>query len=383
MKKPTQLIHDKAERPGLNIVNPAVERGSTIIAPTREVLYGDGKVYGRMGLSVQRELESAMGVLENAEHVRLTSNGLQACALAMAAVVRAGDHVLIADSLYGPNRRFCTRRLAAMGVKITQFPTNAGAEIADLILPNTKAILIESPASLTFDVMDTPAIVAVAKQHKLITVTDNTWGVGLLHRPLDLGVDISIQSLTKYVIGHADAMGGAVMTNSDQLATRIANCSEDWGISLAPDDAYTALRGLRTLPTRMKQHERCAYLLANWLAERPEVHAVLHPGLESHPDHALWKRDFDGANGLFGVLLTAMDNTKLDAFLEALKLFKMGFSWGGFESLLIPCDEQLKRLKSDGIHHRPGPLLRIHAGLEDPGDLIADLDHAFLAMAKR
>jgi len=133
----------------------------------------------------------------------------------------------------------------------------------------------------------------------------------------------------------------------------------------------------------MKQHERCAYLLANWLAERPEVHAVLHPGLESHPDHALWKRDFDGANGLFGVLLTAMDNAKLDAFLEALKLFKMGFSWGGFESLLIPCDEQLKRLKSDGIHHRPGPLLRIHAGLEDPGDLIADLDQAFIVMAKR
>lgn len=381
MKDTTRLIHTKAKRAGTHTVNPAIERGSTVIMPTRDLLYGDGKVYGRMGLSVQSELESALCTLENASHARLTSNGLQACALAVSAVVRSGDHILIADSLYGPNRRFCTRRLSAMGVEVTKFPTTMGAGLADMVQPNTKAILIESPASLTFDVMDTPAIVAVAKQHNLITITDNTWGVGLLHRPLDLGVDISIQSLTKYVIGHADAMAGAVLTNSDRVATRINNCSEDWGISLAPDDAYTALRGLRTLPTRLKQHEASGYVIANWLAERPEVVGVLHPGLESHPEHHIWKRDFNGANGLFGVLLAEMPDSKLDAFLEALNLFKMGFSWGGYESLIIPCDDQLKRLKTDRIHDRPGPLLRVHVGLEDVDDLIGDLDQAFSVMA--
>lgn len=380
MKNETRIIHTRVGRGPVNTVNPPIERGSTVLLPTRETLYGNGKVYGRMGLTAQRELEQALCLLENAAHCRLASNGLQACALAIGAVVKAGDHILISDSIYGPTRRFCTRRLSAMGVEATRFSPLIAGDISELIQPNTRAIVLESPGSLTFDVMDTPAIVKIARARDITTLFDNTWGVGVLHHPLDLGVDIVIQALTKYPVGHADAMAGAVLTNSDTLAAQVVNCSEDWGISLAPDDAYTALRGLRTLHTRLKQHEATGYKLAHWLETRPEVDAVLHPGLESHPEHEIWKRDFSGANGLFGVILAETTQEQLDTFLEAMKLFGMGFSWGGYESLLIPCCDQLNRLKSDRVHKRAGPLLRIHAGLEDADDLIGDLEQAFEAM---
>lgn len=380
MKDETKIIHTRSGRGPVDTVNPPVERGSTVLLPTREILYGDGKVYGRMGLTVQRELEAALCILENAQHCRLTSNGLQSVALALGAVLEAGDHILVSDSIYGPSRRYCTRRLSAMGIEATRFNPLIGAGVDALIKDNTKAILLESPGSLTFDVMDTPAITKVAKANGMITLFDNTWGVGLLHKPLNLGVDIVMQALTKYPVGHADAMGGAVLTNSARLANKIAMCSEDWGISLGPDDAYLALRGLRSLNTRLKQHETVGYIVAKWLENRPEVHAVLHPGLPSHPEHDLWKRDFTGANGLFGFVLKETTEANLDKFLEQMKLFGMGFSWGGFESLLIPCDDQLDRIDGDRIHDRPGPLIRVHVGLEDPDDLLEDLDQAFAAM---
>ena len=380
MKDETRIIHTRSGRGPNETVNPPVERGSTVLLPTREILYGDGKVYGRMGFTVQRELEAALCLLEKADHCRLTSNGLQAIALAVGSVLKAGDHLLLADCAYGPSRRFSTRRLSAMGISSTRFNPTLGAGVKDLIQENTKAILLESPGSLTMDVVDTPAIVDVAKAHKLITIFDNTWGVGVFHRPLELGVDIVIQALTKYPVGHADAMGGAVLTRSDRLANQIAMCSEDWGISLSPDEAYAAIRGLRSLHTRLKQHEAAGYTIAKWLQTRPEVDCVLHPGLESHPDHAIWKRDFSGACGLFSVILKPLAEDKLDRFLEAMKLFGMGFSWGGYESLLIPCDDQLDRIDGDRIHDRPGPLLRVHVGLEDTDDLIADLEQAFAAV---
>jgi cystathionine beta-lyase len=380
MKDETKIIHTRSGRGPVKTVNPPVERGSTVLLPTREILYGDGKVYGRMGLTVHRELEAALCLLESAQHCRLTSNGLQSIALAVGAILEVGDHILIPDCAYGPSRRFCTRRLSAMGISSTRYNPKIGGDIADLIQETTKAILIESPGSLTMDIIDTPALVSVAKERGLLTLFDNTWGAGVLIRPLDLGVDIVMQALTKYPVGHADALGGAVLTNSARLANKIAMCSEDWGISLAPDDAYAGLRGLRSLHLRLKQHEESGYKVAKWLAERPEVDCVLHPGLESHPDHALWKRDFTGANGLFSVTLKETPDAQLDTFLEAMKLFGMGFSWGGFESLLIPCDDQLERIEGDRIHDRKGPLLRIHVGLEDPDDLIADLEQAFAAM---
>ena len=380
MKDETKIIHTRIGRGPIETVNPPIERGSTVLLPTRDILYGVGKVYGRMGMTVHRELEAALCELENATHCRLTTNGLQSIALALGAVLRSGDHILLADCAYGPSRRFCMRRLSAMGVKATRFNPTIGAAVSDLIQDNTKAILLESPGSLTMDIIDTPAIVAVAKQRGILTLFDNTWGVGVLHKPLDLGVDIVMQALTKYPVGHADALGGAVMTNDPALSAKIAMCSEDWGISLGADDAYTALRGLRTLHLRLQQHEANGYAIAHWLASRPEVHSVLHPGLESHPEHALWKRDFSGANGLFSVILNAISDTQLDRFLEAMTLFGMGFSWGGYESLLIPCDDQLNRIKGDRIFEKPGPLLRLPIGLEHPDDLIDDLEQAFAAM---
>lgn len=381
MKEPTRLIHTRVDRGIGKTVNPPIERGSTLLLPTRKTLYDAKPGYGRMGLTVHRELEQALCALENAKQCRLTMNGLQACTLAVGALVKAGDHVLITDSLYGPTSRFCTRRLAAMGVTVTRFNPLQADRLDSLVQDNTTTIVLESPGSLTFDLLDMDTVITTAKAHGLITLFDNTWAAGVTYKPLDHGVDVVMHALTKYPVGHADALGGAVLTRSDSLARRIAECSEDWGIALGPDDAYLALRGLRTLPTRLKQHEASGYTVARWLEHQAPVHHVLHPGLPSHPEHAIWQRDFTGACGLFGLVLNATPPEKLDAFLEALELFGMGFSWGGYESLIIPCDDQLERLDGDRIHARPGPLLRLHIGLEDPDDLIADLANAFTHLA--
>lgn len=377
----TRLIHTRDARLGRVTVNPPVERASTVLFRDEAGLYGVKPTYGRMGLTVHRELEAAMGELEGATHTRLAGNGLQACALAIASVVSSGDHLLFSDSAYGPTARFCERRLKAMGIEAERFDPRSGGEIASLFRPNTKAIFLEAPGSLTFEITDTPAIVAAASQRGIRTILDNTWGAGLLHQPLALGVDISVQALTKYAVGHADAFGGAVMTRSSSLYTRIAAASEDWGITLAPDDAYLALRGLRSLHTRLKAHEAAGLEMAHWLAGRPEVDSVLHPALPGSPDNTLWQRDFSGSNGLFSVVLKSVPEGGLERFFNALSLFSLGFSWGGFESLVIPCDQQLERMKGSWTETRAGPLLRFHIGLEATRDLKADLEAGFKALA--
>ncbi|RIJ26149.1 cystathionine beta-lyase [Henriciella barbarensis] len=377
MKLPTRLIHNRKGNPERRTVNPPVERASTVLLPDRQSLYGGGTGYGRMGLSVHRELEAALCDLEGGTHARLTPSGLSACAVAIASAVEAGDHVLLSDSVYGPTRRFCEKRLPTMGISAARFNPRDPAALEAAITPSTKLIVLESPGSLTFEISDTPAIVAIAGRAGITTVMDNTWGAGVFHRPLDLGVDISVQALTKYIVGHADAFGGAVVTKNRKLAASVESLTEDWGISLGPDDAYAALRGTRTLNTRLKAHEASALEIAEWLGKQEDVSLVIHPALPNHPDHEVWKRDFSGSCGLFGFLLDAPDEVHIDAFLSALKLFKMGFSWGGFESLIIPSDEQLTRLPEDWSQARNGRLIRLHAGLEDTADLIDDLARAF------
>lgn len=375
---PTKLIHTRGERLQRVTVNPPIERASTVLFDDPGALYTAQRTYGRMGLAVHRELEDALAQLESARHVRLAPNGLGACALGIGALVKAGDHVLVQDSIYGPTRRFCERRLARMGVEITRFaPRIAREALENLITSSTRLIVLESPGSLTFELPDTEMIVDVAHRRSLRTLLDNTWGAGLYHKPLELGVDVSVQALTKYAVGHADAFGGAVMTNDSTLAAQIAACSEDWGISLGPDDAYLALRGLRTLPTRMAAHGAAGLVVAKWLNEHPAVERVMHPARTDHPDHAIWARDFSGSCGLFAFTLKASTREHVEAMLARLKLFGMGFSWGGYESLLIPCDQQLNRTCASDGASETGPLMRIHIGLESPSDLIADLKNAF------
>lgn len=376
----TRLVHTRTGGRLNPTVNPPIERASTLLMPDIDALYDTKPSYGRMGLAVHRELEAGLCAIENAATARLTPNGLSACALATASAVRAGDHMLIADNIYGPSRRFCERRLPAMGVKTTAFPARADmADIEALIQPETKAIYLESPGSLTFELCDTPAIVALAKKHGLTTIMDNTWGCGVLHKPLDLGIDISVQALTKYVVGHADSFGGAVMTRSDKVAARVDAVADDWGLSLGPDDAWLALRGLRTLVPRLAQHDASAREIALWLQQQPGIAAVLHPALPDHQDHAIWQRDFTGANGLFGFLVEDRGEAARQAFFASLTLFGFGFSWGGYESLLIPADPKLKRCDGHWLDKTNGSLARIHVGLEAPADLITDLDRAFAA----
>ena len=377
-KPSTRLIRNHTGGRLSPTVNPPVERASTLLFEDRASLYGSGRTYGRMGLSVQRELSAALCDLESGVQAQLTPNGLSSCTLAIAACVSSGDHVLITDCVYGPTRRFCEKRLREMGVSATFFDPRIGGDIKDLIQENTSVIFLESPGSLTFEISDLPAISEVAKQHGVSVIVDNTWGAGVFYKPLQLGADISVQALTKYVVGHADAFGGAAICGDDVHAKKVKNCATEWGIALGPDDAYLALRGLRTMHTRLKAHEKSALELATWLATQQPVSTVLHPALKDFPDHSIWTRDFTGSCGLFSVVLHEMTDRDLDTFLSGFEVLKFGFSWGGYESLLNPADGHVVRAVGSWKNgERPGRLVRIHVGLENIEDLKADFERAF------
>ena len=357
-------------------VAPPLQRGSTVLLPDARSLYDPSLVsYGRLGLSMQTALAEAVGELEAAPPARLFPSGLAAITGVLQALLKAGDEILLVGCAYGPTRRFCDGLLKRFGVTTRYFPASAGPEeVLALAGPATRLILLESPGSLTFEIQDVPAIAKAARDRGILTRIDNTWGAGLLYDPLSLGVDVSIQALTKYVSGHSDVFMGSACSRDPAILRQIDAFLRDFGLGVSPDDAYFMLRGLRTLEVRLQRHGENALKIAAWLAQQPEVAQVLCPALPGAPGHELWKRDFNGLNGLFGVVLTPASESRVEAFVDALTLFGLGFSWGGFESLAIHCDPQI-RLRPDAPSFA-GPVVRLHIGLEDADDLIADLRQA-------
>ena len=357
----------------LRTVGPPIQRGSTVLIGKAADLYDERRpTYGRAGLAAQATLASAIAELEGARAVRLFPSGLAAVAGAILSVVKAGDEVLVTDAIYKPIRRFCDRVLGRFGVAIRYFTPDAAPDaVMTLATPATRLIVLESPGSLTFEMQDVPAIARLARDRGILTLIDNTWAAGLLFKPLAHGVDISVQALTKYVGGHSDVFMGSAAASSPDLVRALEHTIADLGVSVSGDDAYEMLRGLRTLPTRLERHGASALRVAAWLAEQPEIALVLHPALPGAPGHELWARDYAGAAGLFGIVLKPATDASVNACLDALSLFGLGFSWGGFESLALTADPQFDVRKV-----RPafgGPIVRLNIGLEDPDDLIADL----------
>jgi cysteine-S-conjugate beta-lyase len=366
-------------------VNPPVYHASTILQPSLDAWQATGKPgfdgysYGRNGTPTTRAFETAMAEIYRADDAVAVSSGLAAITVALTAHTRAGAHVLMSDSAYDPGHKVCDGLLAKYGVETTYYDPTIGAGIAELIRPETTVILTESPGSLTFELQDIPAIVAAAHARGVKVVTDNTWATAVYFNPFDHGVDVVVEAATKYVSGHSDVMIGLVAGRGAevrllrQTARLLGNCS-------GPDDLYLAQRGLRTMAVRLARNQANGLALARWLEARPEVAAVLHPALPSHPQHEIWRRDFRGASGLFSIVLHPVERPALAAFLDGLKLFGIGASWGGYESLILPSDP--RALRKATTWTMPGQLLRIHAGLEDPADLIADLEAGFVRLAR-
>jgi len=385
MAEDTRLIHAGLHidtgKPAPVTVSPVIQKGSTVLLPNAAALYNDDQyiTYGRQGLASHEALKAGLRTLENACGVELYPSGVAAVTGAMLAVISAGDEVLVTDNIYKPTRRFCDNVLSKFGIATRYFdPSQSPEELIGNAGSKVRLIVMESPGSLSFELQDMTAVAALARQRGILTLADNTWGAGYFYKPLDHGVDISVQALTKYVGGHSDVFMGSAAASSPKIAELLADGVLNLGWAVSPEDAYQMLRGLRTLPTRLARHDASGRKVASWLAQRPEVKTVLHPALPGAPGHDLWARDFTGACGLFGFVLHPTSTEAVNAFHDALKIFGLGFSWGGFESLAIPCDDQLgprNVLKSYG-----GPLVRLHIGLEDPDDLIADLERGFVAL---
>lgn len=376
----TRTIHNGRD-PGVQggMVNPPVYHGSTVIYSTLEDLersrfeheLKDKVVYGRLGNLSTFAFENAVADLENGYGCISVSSGMAAVTTTILAFVGSGDHLLMVDTAYGPTRAFCDHYLSRIGVEVTYYDPMLGVEIERLINANTKLIFMESPGSLTFEVQDVPAIVSIAKQHGVATALDNSWATPLFYRPLDIGVNVSVTAGTKYIAGHSDAMLGLIAADEDSFYI-VKKCRDLLGQSLAPDDVYLGARGLRTLTVRVKQHEQHALELAKWLQSHSEVLEVIHPALEGCPGHSVWKRDFTGSTGLFSFILKPRPRQALANMLDHIELFSMGFSWGGYESLIVPQDPSRSRTAT--IWNKQGQLIRVHTGLENIDDLIADME---------
>jgi len=379
MKKHSRIVHAGRHPERFSgAVNPPVFHASTILHPSVAAMESSGKTpyegvrYGRYGTPTTFAFEEAIAEVEGGGRAIATSSGLAAITGALSAFLKTGDHVLMVDSAYFPTRKFCDTVLAGFGIETTYYDPLIGGAIAELIRPNTKVVFTESPGSLTFEVQDLPAIAAAAHAAGAVVLMDNTWGV-LGFQPFAHGIDVSIQACTKYVVGHADAMLGAITCRED-LWHRVKTSVCAFGHSPGSEELFLGLRGLRTLAVRLKQQAASALALTTWLETRPEVARVLYPPLPSDPGHALWRRDFTGACGLFGVVLKPAPKAKVDALLDGLTHFKLGFSWGGFESLAIPTGGPHGIIRTATQWKPEGPSLRFHAGLEDVEDLREDLE---------
>jgi cysteine-S-conjugate beta-lyase len=385
MREETTIIHaGRHPERHEGAVNPPVFHASTVLSKSveehrrrRREWQEDLPVtfYGRFGTPTTHALQEALTTLEGGYRCVLYPSGLAACAGALLAYVSSGDHVLMADTVYGPTRALAGGILKRFGVAATFFDPLVGRGIESLMRPETRVVYLESPGSLTFEVQDVPAIAEVARRRGVTVIMDNTWGTPVFFKPFAHGVDVSVQSATKYIVGHADAMLGAV-TCTREAWPRLKSSTYELGQTAGPEDVYLAQRGLRTLAVRLKAHWQAAVSLAEWIARQREVERVLYPALPGDPGHAIWKRDFTGACGLFGVVLKeGMSEKALAAMIDGLELYGIGSSWGGYESLIVPFDPREARTATQWPHK--GPCFRIHAGLESVDDLIADLDAGF------
>lgn len=381
-KTETKLIHaGRRSSQYHGVVNPPVFHASTILFDSLAELEkagasAPGKVtYGRHGTPTRFLLEEAVAELEGGYGTLCVSSGVSAITNAILAFVKPGDHILITDSTYFPTRNLCNTFLKRFGVETEYYDPTIGGDIAGLIRDNTVLVWCESPGSLTFEMQDIPAIAAAAHDRGVKVMLDNTWASPILCRPFDMGVDVSVQAGTKYIVGHSDVMMGTITTATEEDLLTIKKQVLISGDAIGPDDCYLAQRGLRTLAVRMKQHHTSGLKVANWLQTRSEITRVLHPALPDHPGHEIWKRDFSGACGLFSFVMQPVEKKQLANMVDNMDLFGMGFSWGGFESLILPSAPT--KIRTATKWEDDGQLIRLHVGLEDPDDLIADLEAGF------
>ena len=383
---PDTILEHVGRDPAKNfgIVNPPVYHASTVIFPSLKTLLEtrvdrasgafEGITYGREGTPTTRAFEEAITQLEGGYRAVTLPCGLGAIATSLMAFLKSGDHLLMPDQLYAPARQFCDDVLAKFGVEVTYYDGVIAGGIAALMKPNTTVVYLESPGSLTFEIQDVPAIARVAKQRGATVLMDNTWASPIFFHPLAHGVDVVIHAATKYISGHSDLMLGVAVCNEATLVP-VKKTASTAGYCGGPDDIYMALRGLRTLGVRMRRHYESALAVAAWLQKRPEVHRVHYPALPEDPGYGIWKRDFLGASGLFGFTLKSYSDRAFAEFLDHMDLFKLGYSWGGYESLMVPTYPST--LRSSTRWEAPGPSIRIHVGLENVDDLVDDFERGF------
>lgn len=382
MAAETILTHEgRAPDEQFGFVNTPVYRGSTVLFKSLSDLEDQKQryLYGRAGNPTTESAEAVVTKLEGAHATKLVPSGLAAITIALLACLKTGDDLLISDSAYEPGRVFADGFLARMGITTRYFDPRIGASLADLMQPNTKAVLAESPGSLTFEMQDIPALAAAAKANGARLIVDNSWATPLYHQPLKLGADIVVHAATKMFVGHSDVLAGTISATEEAWAD-VARTRSLLGFFTSGDDAYLVNRGLRTLAIRMEAHQKRALEIASWLEGQDEVARVLHPALPSHPDHALWKRDFTGSGSLFAFVLKPAPRASVAAFVDEMKLFSMGYSWGGFESLCLPVRPGKARTAKPWTDD--GNLFRVHIGLEDVNDLKRDLSEALLRYAR-